>query len=64
MKIKAKIAFFLDDYTCISCNQIVDLQDKLAKSLINCGYAIAIEEEIEEPVKRKTLTKKKKTEVI
>ena len=65
MKIKAKVAFFTDNYDCVGFGEIVDINDKLAKKLIDYGYAslIEIDDIKEEASKKKASTRKKKVEV-
>lgn len=65
MKIKAKVAFFTDNYNCVGFGEIVELNDKLAKKLIECGYASLeeIDDIKEEASKKKASTRKKKVEV-
>lgn len=65
MKIKAKVAFFTDDYNCVGFGEIVDMNDKLAKKLIDYGYASLeeIDDIKEEASKKKASARKKKVEV-
>ena len=65
MKIKAKVACFTDNYDCVGFGEIVDINDKLAKKLIDYGYAslIEIDDIKEEASKKKASTRKKKVEV-
>ena len=65
MKIKAKVAFFTDNYDCVGFGEIVDINDKLAKKLIDYGYAsfVEIDDIKDEAPKKKASTRKKKVEV-
>ena len=65
MKIKALSAFFTKDYKAVGCNELIDIEDRIAKQLIDIGYAIPVEEnqDVEVPKKKSTSTRKKKVEV-
>ena len=64
MKIKAKTAFFTDDFRCIGASEIVDINEKLAYKLIEIGYASVVDDDIQEEIKvKKSTTRKKKMEV-
>ena len=63
MLVKAKVAFFTDDYKCVGHNETVDLSDKLAKKLLECDYVSLVEDVVDEIPKKKPTTKKKKAEV-
>ena len=65
MRIKAKVAFFTDNYDCVGFGEVVEINDKLAKKLIDYGYAslVEIDDIKEEASKKKASTRKKKVEV-
>lgn len=64
MKIKAKVAFFTNEYKNVSHGEIIDLEEKLAQELIDCDYAsLFIDDTKDEAPTKKASTRKKKVEV-
>ncbi len=63
MKVKMLTAVFLNDGFAVSPRQIVDLDEEVAKKLIDVNFAVEIKD-AENKLKKSTKALKKKNEVV